>query len=187
MRARAIKWGLPALVVLGAIGAGAAMAASAAMHPANGTVKGAKIGKYGSVLVNSRGLTLYRYTRDRKGVTRCYGACAATWPPLLVATKAKPTAGTGATARLLGTIARKGGTRQVTYAGFPLYRFAGDRKRGEMNGEGYGGIWYVVNARGGLVKHAMSSGPAPATTAATTTTPEPTTTSGGGGGGTTWG
>lgn len=175
MHARLIRWVVPAVVAVAIVAVGAAMAATAATR-ASGTVRAGHSSKYGAVLVNSSGFTLYRYMRDAKGVSRCAGACAAAWPPLLVTGSAKPTAGSGANAGLLGTIKRANGTRQVTYAGFPLYRFSGDRKPGQVNGEGVAGTWFLVNASGALVKHAMSSPSAAPTT---------TTTSSSGGGG--WG
>jgi predicted lipoprotein with Yx(FWY)xxD motif len=39
----------------------------------------------------------------------------------------------------------------VTYAGHPLYRFFGDTKRGQTNGEGlkdFGAAWYVLMPSG---------------------------------------
>lgn len=171
MRGRVIRWLLP-LVVIAALGVGAAMATSTSMRSSGGTVKARKGGKYGLVLVSSSGRALYRFTSDRKRVSTCSGACAKLWPPLSMKRTTKPTAGTGASAGLLGTIRRPGGIVQVTYAGFPLYLYAGDRKPGEMNGEGFQGKWFLLNATGALVKHAAA---AQATT----------TTSGGGGG--TWG
>jgi predicted lipoprotein with Yx(FWY)xxD motif len=169
MRGRAAKWVLP-LVVVAALGLGAAMAATAAMHRTGGTVKIVARTQFGKVLVSSNGRTLYRYTPDRKGMSVCTGACVKFWPPLLVKAGTKPTAGAGANKRLLGTIKAAKGERQVTYAGFPLYFFAQDKRAGQATGEGYGGKWYVVNAKGGLVKHAMSTPPPAQTTTETTTT-----------------
>ena len=54
--------------------------------------------------------------------------------------------------------------RQVTYAGFPLYLFAGDKRAGQVKGEGLFGKWFAVNTAGALVKHAVTTAPAPATT-----------------------
>jgi predicted lipoprotein with Yx(FWY)xxD motif len=164
MRRRALKWGL-LLVVIGAVGVGAAMAASASMHSNGGTVKAVKSKTFGMVLVSSTGLTLYRYTPDTKGKSVCSGACLKFWPPLLVKAGVKPTVGAGANRRLLGTIKAAHGKRQVTYAGFPLYFFAQDKKAGQTNGQGFGGKWYLVNTKGALVKHAVkTSAPAPTTT-----------------------
>ena len=151
-----------ALAVTAALGAGAAMAASAALHSSAPAVKAVSSAKFGTMLVGANGKTLYRYTVDGKGVNRCTGvpACGPYWPPLLVKSTAKPTAGTGVNASLLGTIKAKGGMRQVTYAGFPLYFFSGDAKAGQTSGEGFQSLWYVVNTKGALVKHALSSGSA---------------------------
>ena len=163
MGVRAIKWLTP-LVVIAALGVGAAMAATGSMSSSGGTVKAAKSSKYGMVLVSSNGRTLYRYTLDKKGVSVCTGACAKFWPPLLVKAGAKPTVGSGATASLLGTIKAAAGGRQVTYAGFPLYFFAQDKKAGQLNGQGFEGKWYVVNSKGALVKKPVTSSAPPTTT-----------------------
>jgi predicted lipoprotein with Yx(FWY)xxD motif len=154
-----IRW-LVSLAVIAALGSGAAMAATAALHSSAPAVKAVSSPKFGMVLVSSTGRTLYRYTVDGKGVNRCSSvpACSKYWLPLLVKTTAKPIAGTGVNASLLGTIKAANGMRQVTYAGFPLYRFVGDSKAGQTSGQGFGSQWYVVKAKGALVKHALSSG-----------------------------
>jgi len=158
MRARMIMWLLP-LALAGAAGVGAAMAATAT-HSASGTVKTAMRSPYGSVLVGASGRTLYRYTKDSKNVNRCTSdpVCNKYWPRLLVKASAKPTAGAGAKASLLGTIKAAHGMRQVTYAGWPLYYFAGDKRAGQVNGQDFLKEWYVVNNAGAFVKHAVSSG-----------------------------
>jgi len=163
-----IRWLLP-VAVIAAIGAGAAMAATNAIHSSASSVKTVNSAKFGTMLVSSNGRTLYRYTVDSKGVNRCTGVaiCNKYWSPLLVKATVKPTAGTGVKASLLGTIkAKAAGMRQVTYVGFPLYTFTGDSKAGQVNGEGFQKAWYVVNAKGALVKSAVKSGgtPPPATT-----------------------
>ena len=168
-----IRWFL-ALSVIAALGAGAAMAATTALH-SSATVKTAANAKFGTVLVSSTGKTLYRYTVDSKGVNRCTSnaACNKYWPPLLVKATAKPSVGGDASASLLGTIKAAHGMRQVTYAGFPLYSFAGDTKAGQTSGEGFQKQWFVVNTKGAFVKHAVSSGSTGSTTPAapSTTTP----------------
>jgi predicted lipoprotein with Yx(FWY)xxD motif len=167
MRSRLIRWVLP-LVGVGVIGVGAAMAATTAVHASKGTVNLVKSSKYGSVLVDASGRTLYRYTPDKKGKSNCSGKCATFWPPLMA--KGKATAGAGASASLVGTIKRGKGL-QVTYAGWPLYTFVGDTKAGQMTGEGNEKTWYVVSPTGALVKKAVAG--------TNTTTPGTTTSSGG--------
>jgi predicted lipoprotein with Yx(FWY)xxD motif len=171
MRSRVIRLLLP-LALLATVGVGAAMAASTSMRSSGGTVNAVNSAKYGMVLASSSGTTLYRYTLDKKGVSMCSGACAKFWPPLLMKGNAKPTVGAGVSAGLLGTIKRSNGVAQVSYAGFPLYFYAGDRKPGDVKGQGFEGNWYVVNTTGALVKHAI---------AASTATPTPATTTSSGG------
>jgi predicted lipoprotein with Yx(FWY)xxD motif len=96
----------------------------------------------GSILVDSRGMTLYRFTPDQPNVSNCNGQCATVWPPLLLA-QGNPVAGPGA-AGTLGVITRQDGGRQVTYNGLPLYIYSLDTKPGDVNGQGVQNIWYVV-------------------------------------------
>jgi predicted lipoprotein with Yx(FWY)xxD motif len=166
MRGRVIRWLLP-LVGVGALGVGAAMAATTAAHSGAATVKAVSNSKYGMILQSSNGHTLYRYTPDRKGKSNCTGACVAYWPAYLA--KGKPTAGAGANSALLGTI-KRGKSLQVTYAGYPLYTYVGDTKAGAVKGEAFQGTWYVVNTKGAMVKHAVASPPATTTTSGGTTT-----------------
>lgn len=169
MGRRLIRWGLP-LVLLAVAGVGAAMAATAHTHTSAATVKALKSGKFGTILVGSNGRTLYRYTLDRKGVNRCSSnaTCSKYWPALLVKPTVKPTVAAGANAGLVGTIKATHGMRQVTYAGFPLYFFAGDKAAGQTAGQGFQSEWYVVNTAGAFVKHAVKTpAPAPTTTGST--------------------
>ena len=172
MRGRWIRWGLPLLLVAVA-GAGAAMAATASTQ-AQGTVRAVKSTSFGTILVGANGKTLYRYTLDMKGVNRCTSnaTCAKYWPQLLIKSTAKPSAGTGVSAGLLGTIKAAHGMRQVTYAGFPLYLFSGDSGAGQTKGQAFEKQWYVVNTKGSFVKHAVAGG--------TTSTKSTSTSSGGG-------
>ena len=104
----------------------------------------------GKILVDSRGRTLYLFKKDSRGKSRCSGACAIAWPPLLRAS-GKPTVGRGARASKVGTIKRSDGRRQVTYNGHPLYTFVMDTKAGQTHGEGFrafGARWFVVSPAG---------------------------------------
>jgi predicted lipoprotein with Yx(FWY)xxD motif len=109
--------------------------------------------KLGKILVDSKGLTLYLFAADTGTSSTCSGACAAAWPPLI--TKGKPTAGSGVKASLLGTTKRSDGTLEVTYAGHPLYTYAGDTGPGQTTGQAlpqFGAPWYVVGADGKAIK-----------------------------------
>ena len=116
------------------------------------TVSTAKNAALGTIVVGSTGRTLYHYLDDHGKKIDCTGACATQWPPVLVAKSAKPVAGAGIKAGKLGTITRPDGTVQVTYNGFPLYRFAGDTKSGQVNGQGLESSWYVLAPSGAVVK-----------------------------------
>jgi predicted lipoprotein with Yx(FWY)xxD motif len=110
--------------------------------------------KFGQILVDSKGITLYDFPPDKAGASTCYGACAALWPPFT--TNAKPIAGHGVRAALLGTTKRKDGKLEVTYNHHPLYYFVSDRKAGQTTGQGvnqFGAPWWVISAAGKEIHH----------------------------------
>jgi predicted lipoprotein with Yx(FWY)xxD motif len=146
-----------------------AVTAGAATKPA--TVKVVSTTGYGKLLATSSGLTLYHYTDEKRGKIDCKGACAKLWPPLLLKARAKPDAGAGALATKLGTIRRADGGLQVTYNGFALYRYAPDKKAGDVKGQGVENAWYAISPAGKLVTRMT----APASE--TPSTPPPTETS----------
>jgi predicted lipoprotein with Yx(FWY)xxD motif len=116
---------------------------------AAGATVGLRRTKLGVLLVDSKGVTLYDFVKDRGGASACYGACAALWPPLI--TKGKPRAGHGVRARLLGTTRRKDGTLEVTYARHPLYYYVADRHPGQTTGQGlpqFGAPWWALAPSG---------------------------------------
>ena len=102
--------------------------------------------------MDGNGRTLYLFEADKGTMSNCDGACASAWPPLT--TSGKPTAGTGVVASKLGTAKRADGTTGVTYAGHPLYTYAGDGAPGQTAGEGltdYGAPWYALSVAGKTV------------------------------------
>lgn len=110
-------------------------------------------GKLGAMLADSDGRGLYLLTEDERDASSCSGDCAGAWPPLL--TEAYPVAGEGVDASRLGTISRDDGELQVTYNGRALYYFAGDSATaGEANGQGEGGVWFVVSPDGSAIQTA---------------------------------
>jgi len=156
---------LAAFALAGAVLAASGGAAAGASHR---SVLKLRKTDLGTVLVDSRGFTLYLFEADKGKQSVCYGKCAQFWPPLL--TTGKPVAGAGLKASLLGVTMRKGGAHQVTYAGHPLYFFAEDTKAGQTNGQGvtgFGAAWYVLAASGHKIDNDASD---------KTGTPPPTTT-----------
>jgi predicted lipoprotein with Yx(FWY)xxD motif len=121
-------------------------ASTAAMLSGSTTINVAQNASLGSILVDSKGMTLYLYTKDAPNTSNCYSTCATYWPPLL--TTGTPTAGTGVTASMLGTTTRTDGTTQVTYNGWPLYYYASDKAAGDTTGENVQGVWYVITPDG---------------------------------------
>ena len=106
----------------------------------------------GKILVDQDGKTLYLFEADGMNKSNCNGGCLALWPP--VTTNGKATAGSGASAAVIGSTMRSDGSSQVTYAGHPVYWFSGDTKAGDTNGEGltdFGGAWYAVSPAGTAV------------------------------------
>jgi predicted lipoprotein with Yx(FWY)xxD motif len=109
--------------------------------------------RLGQILVDSRGRTLYLFKKDTGGKSRCSGSCAVNWPPLLAS--GRPVAGSGIKGSKLTTTKRSDGKTQVVYNGHPLYRFIGDTKPGNTNGEGltaFGASWFVVSPAGNQIR-----------------------------------
>ena len=98
--------------------------------------------RLGKILTDSAGRALYRYDNDTKGASNCAGACAASWPPLVLRS-GDPKGPTDLKGDLT-TLARSDGGRQVTYNDAPLYYFVSDTASNDTKGEGVGGVWHVV-------------------------------------------
>jgi predicted lipoprotein with Yx(FWY)xxD motif len=142
---------------LKSIGFGAAVAFGLAVSLASATsstvlTTTSKL-NHGSVVVNSSHLALYGFSHDKKTSSACTGQCNQTWIPVL--TKGTVVqSGSGLSQKLVAKIKLPNGTYQATYGGHPLYRYAGDKKVGQKNGEGkkqFGGSWYLVSKAGKFV------------------------------------
>ena len=103
--------------------------------------------QFGPVIFNGRDQAAYTFTRDGRR-SRCYGDCARAWPPFFA--NGRPRAGRGIERELLGTVRRRGGSRQVTYAGQPLYFYEHDPKGEVLCNDiaEFGGTWFAVTADG---------------------------------------
>ena len=112
-----------------------------------------KTSSLGTFLVDGNGRALYLWDADHGSMSTCSGACAQAWPP--VTTTGTPKASGAVKASLLGTTKRADGSREVTYAGHPLYYFAGDTTPGQTTGQGsdgFGSPWWVVSPAGKAIQ-----------------------------------
>jgi predicted lipoprotein with Yx(FWY)xxD motif len=129
-----------------------------------GSASNSKLGE--RVVVNSQGHTLYALSGESKNRQFCTSAeCLKFWPPVRVSSKnTKLKAGSGVHGKL-GVIARTGGILQVTLRGLPLYRFSGDKAKGEANGQGItlpgGHTWHAVTAGSGASPTTPAMSPSP--------------------------
>ncbi len=136
--------------------------AAAAPSSSPDTLKTASVGQLGVVVVDSQGMTVYRFDADSNNppASHCSGTCAGYWPPVLAGSDA-PSA-QGISASLLGTVTWLDGTKQVTLAGWPLYTYIADHAAGDANGQGlnaFGAKWWAVTASGGKAGSPSSGAP----------------------------
>ncbi|MGY1529215.1 hypothetical protein [Luteimonas sp. A649] len=95
-------------------------------------------GTASSHLVDGAGSAVYVLAGNTDG-GKCDAACEEAWPPVL-ALETQPTAGTGVEGAHIGTLVR-GDRTYVTYAGQPLYRYAGDAGAERTAGAGVEDQW----------------------------------------------
>jgi predicted lipoprotein with Yx(FWY)xxD motif len=120
-----------------------------------------KLSGVGLVLVNGQGRTLYVFAPDSGKKVTCTGACAAVWPPLMVASGQKPSVSGGVNASLVSSDPNPSGGQVATYAGWPLYTYTADPGPGTDRGQGInssGGRWHVIAPSGTVVTGKSSSG-----------------------------
>lgn len=103
-------------------------------------------GKPEIVLVDAAGKTLYYHTTDRVGHVTCTNAteCADNWPPLKLPNQSARIVGGTRVAGTFGTVPSPSGGQQVTFNGWPLYRFVNDAREGDAAGQGWNGQWFVA-------------------------------------------
>ncbi|GAB2515585.1 hypothetical protein GCM10027188_18050 [Lysobacter humi (ex Lee et al. 2017)] len=106
-------------------------------------------GPKGPYVGDGNGATLYALEGDRDG-SKCMGECLTAWPPVAMG-GTQPSGGPGLQGAMIASIVRPDGSRQVTYDGHPLYRYAADTGAGSTNGDGVKdkfGTWRLVRPTG---------------------------------------
>ena len=126
--------------------AAGATPAPATTAPAAGTAVTITVRGTDGVVTDGNGMTLYRYAKDEPNPSKwtCSGACVKTWLPVIVQDSVRTQ---GVQQSLLGTVHRDG-QKQLTLAGWPLYRYVGDTAAGQTNGQGKDGQWHTLTASG---------------------------------------
>jgi len=115
-------------------------ASTAAPTSGPAAVKPATNAKFGQILVDSKGSTLYTLTDASGKAVACTGQCLTFWPPAIAA------AGSSTDMTGVTTVAASGG-KQLAYLGLPLHTFVQDTGPGSAAGDGinsFGGVWHVV-------------------------------------------
>lgn len=140
--------GAVAVALVAAVCAGCGSAASSVPDY---EVRAIEVAGAGTVLADGGGNALYVYLPDQARSPRCTSVCATAWPPLVLPHGvARPVSGPDIDSALLGVVQREDGARQVTYDGWPLYRYIDDAP-GEVTGQGEGmGAWYLIAPSGSV-------------------------------------
>jgi predicted lipoprotein with Yx(FWY)xxD motif/plastocyanin len=99
----------------------------------------AKLGVY---MVDGSGMTLYYFAKDSVGKSTTTGSVLANWPLFNPSNFTVPSA---LNTTDFGTITRDDGAKVASYKGWPLYYYINDKLSGDTNGQGIGGVWFVVN------------------------------------------
>ncbi len=179
--------GLSALLSACGSSSGGGYAASSSSQLAAGNGKSVELVRTsanstlgGTILVNSRGLTLYHLSGEGNGKFICTSsACVQAWHPLTISSGSRPTGTVGS----LGFVKRPNGTDQVTYKGLPLYTFVQDTAPGQARGQGVKdvGTWMAIasgasqsaSGAGQSAAGASQSGTTGASQPATGSAPQP--------------
>ncbi|MGO6819866.1 hypothetical protein ACCS67_34285 [Rhizobium brockwellii] len=93
--------------------------------------------KMGKVLATEKGMVLYTFDKDTKDKSNCDKDCLKKWPAFHAGAKAK--------AEGEWTLVKAADGKEMwAYGGKPLYTYVEDKKAGEANGDGFGGVWHAA-------------------------------------------
>lgn len=134
--------------------AGATAPVASAKTKINTSVKigAAKVGKLGTVLVDSQGHVLYMFQPDKHAKVACDSDCQSIWPPVVAPKTGVAKAMGKVKQSKLGSYKNPAdGKRIVTYNGWPLYTYVSDQGPGQADGQNIdlnGGYWWVLTPNG---------------------------------------
>ncbi|MBX8783712.1 hypothetical protein HBA94_08040 [Ochrobactrum sp. GRS2] len=91
----------------------------------------------GKVLATPEGMALYTYDKDTNGKSVCADECLVKWPAF--------SAEAGAKSEGDFTVVKSADGKDMwAYKGKPLYTYYNDKKAGDVEGDGKGGVWHLV-------------------------------------------
>jgi predicted lipoprotein with Yx(FWY)xxD motif len=121
---------------------------AASMPMASGPfVQMAESPEYGPILVDADCRALYVFANDATGEPTCVDDCAAAWPPLFVPSDSVPPLADELDPSLFSVVQHPDGA-MLEVGDWPLYYFAHDTAPGQTNGQGVGGVWWLVTPDG---------------------------------------
>jgi predicted lipoprotein with Yx(FWY)xxD motif len=140
---------------------GSAAGSGSSSSAASNAVLSTADGSLGTMVVDADGRTVYVFDKDTagSGTSACSGDCINDWPAVTADSDSPEVDGVTGD---VGTITRDDGSKQVTLDGMPLYTFEHDSHAGDVNGQGFKGIWWVVGPDGSKISAAATSSQAPA-------------------------
>jgi predicted lipoprotein with Yx(FWY)xxD motif len=95
----------------------------------------------GWVMARADGHVVLTYAKDSKdGAPTCTGSCASVWAPVTGMPKAGPA---DTFPGSFGVVTGAGGTKVITYNGYPLYTYVGAAPL-STKGNGLDGVWHVI-------------------------------------------
>jgi len=113
--------------------------------------------EYGPILVDADCRALYIFTKDVGGESTCVDDCAKAWPPLFVTDETVPPVADELDPSLFSITDHPDGS-VLKIGDWPLYYFAGDTGPGETNGQGVGGVWWLVTPEGMPIQEGGAGG-----------------------------
>jgi len=97
----------------------------------------------GNYILDDKGNTLYMFTKDVIGDSKCIDSCLNSWP---IFYQEKIIVPSGLIFSDFGPITRDDGQKQTTYKGWPLYYFSGDINPGDIKGESLNKVWFIAKS-----------------------------------------
>jgi len=103
----------------------------------------ATLGKY---MTDQNGITLYTFAKDLELRVTCVEECAKIWPPFLAGEEARANLNSYSHPldKFLNLIPREDGLVQFAFGNSPLYYYSGDKKVGDVNGQGVNNVWFIA-------------------------------------------